>query len=94
MLLVNPDIHFCRLLLEQFRIGVASLDWREPGLTLTFSAGLVASAPGLDARALLELADAEVYRAKRDGKNRIYLGNPPGAEAPIPQGDLMSNEET
>lgn len=94
VLLVNPDIYFCRLLLEQLRIGVASLDWREPGLTLTFSAGLVASAPGLDARALLELADAEVYRAKRDGKNRIYLGNPPAAEASIPQGDIMSNEET
>ncbi len=54
--------------------GVASLDWREPGLGITFSGGLVASAPGLDAKELLDIVDAEVYRAKRDGKNRIYLG--------------------
>ncbi|MEG0010294.1 MAG: diguanylate cyclase [Aeromonas sp.] len=76
-LLVNPDSAFCLMLLEQFRMGVASLDWREPDLRLTFSGGLVANTPGLDARTLLEIVDAEVYRAKRDGKNRIYLGSVP-----------------
>ena len=95
VLLDQSDIHFCQLLLEQFRLGVASLDWREPGLRLTFSCGLVASAPGLEAKRLLEIADAEVYRAKRDGKNRIYLGQPSGpAEAPSPQETLLSKEET
>ncbi len=46
VLLVNPDIHFCQMLLEQFRKGVESLDWREPELRITFSCGLVASQAG------------------------------------------------
>ncbi|MGL5812670.1 MAG: sensor domain-containing diguanylate cyclase [Aeromonas sp.] len=76
VLLINPDTGFCQMLLEQFRIGVASLEWREPGLKITFSGGLVASTPGLDAKALMTIVDMEVYRAKRDGKNRLYLGKP------------------
>jgi diguanylate cyclase (GGDEF)-like protein len=76
VLMVNPDPHFCLLLLEQFRKAVESLDWREPGLKITLSGGLVASHGVTLGKTLLEVADAEVYRAKRDGKNRIYLGTP------------------
>ncbi len=64
-----------------------SLDWREPELRITFSGGLVASQAGMDGKTLLEIADAEVYRAKRDGKNRIYLGRPEAKrqeDAPLP----------
>lgn len=96
VLLANPDIHFCQMLLEQYRIGVASLDWREQGLGITFSGGLVASAPGLDAKGLLDIVDAEVYRAKRDGKNRIYLGGvAPLAQHEVPPADdgVLSKEE-
>ncbi|MNS86698.1 putative diguanylate cyclase YcdT [compost metagenome] len=96
VLLANPDIHFCQMLLEQYRIGVASLDWREPGLGITFSGGLVASVPGLDAKGLLDIVDAEVYRAKRDGKNRIYLGGvAPLAQHEVPPADdgVLSKEE-
>ena len=96
VLLANPDIHFCQMLLEQYRIGVASLDWREPGLGITFSGGLVASAPGLDAKELLDIVDAEVYRAKRDGKNRIYLGGiAPSTQNEVPPADdgVLSKEE-
>ncbi|MBL0514511.1 MULTISPECIES: sensor domain-containing diguanylate cyclase [Aeromonas] len=96
VLFANPDIHFCQMLLEQYRIGVASLDWREPGLGITFSGGLVASAPGLDAKGLLDIVDAEVYRAKRDGKNRIYLGGgAPLAQQEVPPEDdgILSKEE-
>ncbi|MCP3292201.1 GGDEF domain-containing protein, partial [Aeromonas hydrophila] len=53
VLLVNPDIHFCQMLLEQFRKGVESLDWREPELRITFSGGLVASQAGMDGKTLL-----------------------------------------
>ncbi|EHK5440942.1 sensor domain-containing diguanylate cyclase [Aeromonas hydrophila] len=96
VLLVNPDINFCQMLLEQFRKGVESLDWREPELRITFSGGLVASQAGMDGKTLLEIADAEVYRAKRDGKNRIYLGRPEAKrqeDAPPADDALLSKEE-
>lgn len=96
VLLVNPDIHFCQMLLEQFRKGVESLDWREPGLRITLSGGLVASRAGMDGKALLAAVDAEVYRAKRDGKNCIHLGRAEakGQEETPPADDaLLSNEE-
>ncbi|WP_043762552.1 sensor domain-containing diguanylate cyclase [Aeromonas taiwanensis] len=95
VLLANPDVHFCQMLLEQFRKGVAALDWREPGLGITLSGGLVASAPGLDAKALLASVDAEVYRAKRDGKNRIYVGAsiPAGQEDSPPDDRGLRKEE-
>ncbi|HHQ4567855.1 TPA: sensor domain-containing diguanylate cyclase [Aeromonas hydrophila] len=96
VLLVNPDIHFCQMLLEQFSKGVESLDWREPELRITFSGGLVASQAGMDGKTLLEIADAEVYRAKRDGKNRIYLGKPEAKrqeDAPPADDALLSKEE-
>ncbi|MBP8280927.1 MAG: sensor domain-containing diguanylate cyclase, partial [Aeromonas sp.] len=63
---------------------------------ITFSGGLVASAPGLDAKELLDIVDAEVYRAKRDGKNRIYLGGiAPSAQNEVPPADdgVLSKEE-
>lgn len=96
VLLINQDVHFCYMLLEQFRVGVTLLDWREPGLRLTFSGGLVVGSLGLNAKTLLELVDAEVYRAKRDGKNRICLGKPSGAvEAEVlPPAILLNEEET
>lgn len=96
VLMVNPDTHFCLMLLEQFRKGVESLDWREQGLKLTLSGGLVASNGVTHGKTLLEVADAEVYRAKRDGKNRIYLGKPQelvAGEGSLPKGNLLSNEE-
>jgi diguanylate cyclase (GGDEF)-like protein len=58
-------------LLEAFRLGVEQLEWREPGLTITVSGGVAFSRHGLSAKELVELADKEVYRAKREGKNRI-----------------------
>ena len=93
VLFANPDIHFCQMLLEQYRIGVASLHWREPGLGITFSGGLVASAPGLGARSLLTMVDAEVYRAKGDGKNRIYMVDPLAPRDDSPSGDGMLSKE-
>ncbi|MFB0585706.1 sensor domain-containing diguanylate cyclase [Aeromonas salmonicida] len=96
VLMANPDIHFCQMLLEQFRKGVESLDWREPGLKITFSGGLVASGEIAHGKTLLAVADAEVYHAKRDGKNRIYLGSlhETVAEKGSPPNDsVLSNEE-
>ncbi|MDE1147597.1 MAG: diguanylate cyclase [Azospirillaceae bacterium] len=41
---------------------------------VTFSAGIMSLAPGLDAKTISMAADAALYRAKEAGRNRIELG--------------------
>jgi diguanylate cyclase (GGDEF)-like protein len=45
-----------------------------PGLTLTVSIGVAAWNPGEDTVALLGRADAALYRAKANGRNRVEVG--------------------
>lgn len=59
-------------LLEALRHGVEHLDWREDSLQVTLSGGVAVSKKGISAKELINAADTLVYKAKRDGKNRIY----------------------
>jgi PleD family two-component response regulator len=59
-------------LLEALRHGVENLDWREDSLQVTLSGGVAVSKKGISAKELINAADILVYKAKRDGKNRIY----------------------
>lgn len=61
------------VLCERIRRAVAGYDWPRlrPGLQVTISVGVAALSPGLDAAALLALADARLYAAKREGRNRV-----------------------
>lgn len=56
---------------ERWRLGVSELQWREENLMVTFSAGIGAN-EGLTVEALLEAVDQALYRAKEDGRNRLY----------------------
>jgi diguanylate cyclase (GGDEF)-like protein/PAS domain S-box-containing protein len=58
---------------EQLRAALAMHDWSalRPGLAVTLSGGVAASSAGLDPAALLALADARLYAAKRAGRNRV-----------------------
>ena len=60
-------------LCEQLRASVAAQDWGQvaPGLQVSLSMGLAADAAAGSAPALLEQADAQLYRAKNAGRNRI-----------------------
>lgn len=57
--------------LERWRIDVSRARWREDSLAVTFSAG-IGSGEGRTVEALIDVVDKALYRAKREGKNRIY----------------------
>lgn len=58
-------------LLMQWRQGVGEMRWRDDAMKVTFSGGIGAS-EGRTPEELLELIDQALYRAKRDGKDRVY----------------------
>ncbi|MEA3391211.1 sensor domain-containing diguanylate cyclase [Sphingobium sp. CCH11-B1] len=75
VLLTDSDVERAALLCERLRAIVA-----EPmpvgeneSIRITFSAGLVALAPGSDRSAMLEAADKALYRAKHSGRNCLRL---------------------
>ncbi|WP_263264994.1 diguanylate cyclase [Pseudomonas sp. RIT-PI-S] len=59
--------------LEDIRQRFAAIEYpaRPTGVSCTFSAGVVAMAPGLRGHTLASRADAALYRAKQEGRNRI-----------------------
>lgn len=61
---------------ERFRQAVASHPWAElaPELQLTCSIGLTTSRMGETTAEMLERADAALYRAKSEGRNRVQVG--------------------
>lgn len=63
-------------LLETLRgaIETCPFHFRGEPLTITLSAGLTAFVPGESSEAVFERADQALYRAKREGRNRIVLG--------------------
>ena len=66
-----------RLLAEKMRRDVAALGLPHVGsavsehLTISIGVATLTPAPGLAETALIEEADAALYRAKRDGRNRV-----------------------
>ncbi|WP_237479441.1 sensor domain-containing diguanylate cyclase [Lichenibacterium dinghuense] len=75
---------------EAIRAAVAGLALphdRAPAGIVTVSAGLASVGPGMPAelRALVEGADAELYRSKRDGRNRSSGGGRLLARYPRPE---------
>ena len=76
-LLVLTDASAARALdiCERLRQRVAAHDWQAvaPQLAVTLSVGLTSSPP-LDADTLTARADAALYRAKAEGRNRVVVG--------------------
>jgi len=73
MLLTDTDLAAAATAVERVRLAVAAHDWTPVarGLALTVSAGLAGWRKGENLEPLLNRADAALYRAKRNGRNRV-----------------------
>lgn len=73
VLLPSTDINAAYGIGERVRIGINRqvLQGEEPGTGLTVSIGLAQVTPGDDLNSLLARADAALYRAKQQGRNRV-----------------------
>jgi diguanylate cyclase len=73
LLLPDTPVDVGLRLLNRLRAIVAELDWSafSHGMQVTVSAGIVTLKAGETADALLARADAALYKAKAQGRNRI-----------------------
>ncbi|MGE4423819.1 MAG: GGDEF domain-containing protein [Pseudodesulfovibrio sp.] len=73
ILFANTDMEQAAVSCEHIRRAIESHPWREiaPGLAVTASMGLCGRVDEPSAAAMLACADARLYRAKAEGKNRL-----------------------
>ncbi|HEY6511015.1 MAG TPA: diguanylate cyclase [Burkholderiaceae bacterium] len=77
LLMPSTRLDDARVVLERLRSGVAAgdgFDGIAPGLSVTFSAGLVEVAEGESQDAAIDRADRALYQAKQNGRNRVEAG--------------------
>jgi diguanylate cyclase (GGDEF)-like protein len=77
VLLIETDLKGAEALAESLREAVAALEVRIVGgapVHVTASFGIAAYPQTHDADELMTAADLALYRAKREGKNRVSVG--------------------
>jgi diguanylate cyclase (GGDEF)-like protein len=82
--IIMPDTDIANALIGLERLRAAGIGMRPEGVPLTVSIGLAEriSESAADWRALVELADARMYRAKQAGRDRVVARGMP--EDPFP----------
>jgi diguanylate cyclase (GGDEF)-like protein len=73
LLLPATDVDGAQVLCEKLRATLAAHDWNAlaPGLRVTVSIGVADDAGAADVESLLAAADAQLYEAKRGGRNQV-----------------------
>lgn len=73
LLLVNCTLEAAQGVAERVRAGIEALDCEPfaPGLRLTASIGIARGTSEAELATLIERADAALYRAKHEGRNRV-----------------------
>ena len=81
--LVGADIGEAAAMAERIRAGVENIDFRVDGvpLALTVSIGVAPARRSMSTTALVGEADARLYKAKRDGRNRVSVARERAAAA-------------
>lgn len=83
VLLAGSDARASRAAVDRIREKLCEtpVDVGEATLHVSFSAGVAAAdaGNGFDVASILERADAALYRAKAEGRNRVKLEGPPSA---------------
>lgn len=76
LIMPGTDLEGASAVCERIRRSFQNHEWStmQAGLLLTISAGLSQWQPGVDMATLLMQADAQLYEAKRLGRNRVQAG--------------------
>ncbi len=75
MFLAHADVHAAFEVAERVRKEIQAHDWDRtaPGLTVSVSGGIARWTPGEGAREWMARADAALFIAKREGRNRVVI---------------------
>ena len=79
MVLPNTSVDGVRQVAEALRAEVERLGGPLGGLSISIGCHAMVPTPGVEPSALLEQADAALYRAKREGRNRVCTADAPAA---------------
>ncbi|MBD3779659.1 MAG: diguanylate cyclase [Micrococcales bacterium] len=79
LVLLDSPLEQARAVCERIRGTIAGYPWQElsPQLRVTLSLGGAMAAAGESAHSLAARADAALYRAKRQGRNRVHFSEDP-----------------
>ena len=77
-LIVLPgcDLQSARTRAEQIRLLISERSLQEQSVSVTLSLGVSAACEPTDPQNLLRAADEALYRAKKDGRNRVEMSSP------------------
>ncbi|HEY1393231.1 MAG TPA: diguanylate cyclase, partial [Methylibium sp.] len=83
LLFVDTPLDIAQEVCERLRLAIETYPWQRlaPDLGVTISLGLCDATPDPDPTRMLARADGALYYAKRTGRNRVSVDDPPGSSS-------------